>query len=62
MIDAYARGLGEYWRGTGLVSFVVVFVRGLRWPQVGRAAHLNQVVHLHHSRSHRRVQLAVSLV
>lgn len=35
MIDAYARGLGEYWRRTGLVSFVVVFARGLRWPRAG---------------------------
>ncbi|MGH3868123.1 MAG: hypothetical protein ACRDQ4_18770 [Pseudonocardiaceae bacterium] len=35
MIDAYALGLGEYWRGTGLVSFVVVFARGLRCPQAG---------------------------
>ncbi len=35
MIDAYARGLGGYWKGTSLVAFVVAFARGLRWPQAG---------------------------
>lgn len=35
MIDAYARELGEYWRGTILVAFGVAFARGLRWLQAG---------------------------